>query len=301
MTTRRRVLVTGGNAGIGLAAAEQLAAAGYDVLLGCRDAARGASAVEAIARAVPGASVSVLALDMASQASIRVAAAKVDRLDALVHNAAYFDLRAKGRTVTAEGVETTWATNHLGPALLTELLVPCLRASADARVVAVTSKGLMMFPGLAVDLDDPEFARRRFTVPRAYYPSKLAHLAWMLTQAERFRDGGPRFHGVRVTNVKIDLARYPQPRVAPARDVRGEVCLLHLARGDGARVHLGGHRRGGGGRDERVLGRARAARGGVAMGAGCVQPRGARRAHPAAVGAAVARRRAGRGAGSSSP
>ena len=77
MTTRRRVLVTGGNAGIGLAAAEQLAEAGYDVLLGCRDAARGASAVEAIARAVPGASVSVLALDMASQASIRVAAAPI--------------------------------------------------------------------------------------------------------------------------------------------------------------------------------------------------------------------------------
>lgn len=209
MTTGRRVLVTGGNAGIGYAAAEQLAEAGWEVLLGCRDAARGASAAAAIVRAVPGASVSVLALDMASQASIRAAAAQVDRLDALVHNAAYFDIRTKARTETAEGVETTWATNHLGPALLTELLLPNLRASADARVVAVTSKGLMMFPGLAVDLDDPEFARRRFTVARAYYHSKLAHLAWMLTQAERFRDGGPRFHGVRVTNVKIDLARYP--------------------------------------------------------------------------------------------
>ncbi len=202
-------LITGGNAGIGRAAALQLARAGHRVLLGCRDLSRGEAAALELRAAVPGAQVSVLGLDMASRRSIRDAAARVERLDVLIHNAAYFDIRQKKRTVSPEGAETTWATNHLGPALLTELLMPRLQERPDARVIAVTSKGLMMFPRLEVDLADPQFERRRFSVPRAYYHSKLAHLAWMLHEADRWRDTGVRFHGVRVTNVKVDTARYP--------------------------------------------------------------------------------------------
>lgn len=208
MTTSRTCLITGANAGIGFAAAAQLAARGHAVLLGCRSVARGDEAVARIREATPDATVTVLPLDVSSQASIREAAARVDRLDALVHNAAYFDIRAKHRALTPEGRELTWATNHLGPALLTELLLPKLMESPSPRVVAVTSKGLVTQPWLSVDLDDPEFASRRFTVPRAYYQSKLAHLAWMLHLAERLRDAPVRVHGVRVTNVKVDLARY---------------------------------------------------------------------------------------------
>jgi len=159
--------------------------------------------------AVAEAEVSVLDLDMSLRRSIREAAARVDRLDVLIHNAAYFDIRNKVRTETLEGIETTWATNYLGPALLTELLLPVLMDSESARVIAVTSKGLMLFPWLSVDLDDPEARRRRFSVSGAYYHSKLAHLTWMLNQAERWRTSRLLFHGVRVTNVKIDLERYP--------------------------------------------------------------------------------------------
>jgi NAD(P)-dependent dehydrogenase (short-subunit alcohol dehydrogenase family) len=110
----------------------------------------------------------VLEVDMSSQRSIREAAARVDHLDVLIHNAAYFDLRARARTETPEGIEITWATNGFGPVLLTQLLLPLLRKSEDARVIAVTSKGLMLFPRLAVDLDAPELKRRRFSVARAY-------------------------------------------------------------------------------------------------------------------------------------
>ncbi|MEZ4407061.1 MAG: SDR family NAD(P)-dependent oxidoreductase [Polyangiales bacterium] len=208
MTSSRTCLITGANAGIGFAAAAQLAARGHAVLLGCRSVARGDEAAARIRASTPDARVTVLPLDVSSQASIREAAARVERLDALVHNAAYFDIRAKDRALTPEGRELTWATNHLGPALLTELLLPRLLESPSPRVVAVTSKGLVTQPWIAVDLDDPEFASRRFTVPRAYYQSKLAHLAWMLHLAERLRDTPVRVHGVRVTNVKIDLARY---------------------------------------------------------------------------------------------
>ncbi len=205
----RTVLITGGNAGIGRAAALQLAQAGHRVLLGCRDRRRGESAAAQLRQAAPGADLSVLVVDMASRRSIEEAAGQVVRIDALIHNAAYFDIREKQRTLTEEGIETTWATNFLGPALLTERLMPRLLESPDARVVAVTSKGLVMFPRLEVDLEDPQFERRRFTVPRAYYHSKLAHLAWMLHEADRWRDTRVRFHGVRVTNVKVDTARYP--------------------------------------------------------------------------------------------
>lgn len=205
----RTALITGANAGIGRAAALQLAQAGHRVLLGCRDPGRGEEAAAAIREAVPGAEVAVVGVDLASRASIRAAAAGLDGLDVLVHNAAFFDVRVHERRETVDGVETTWATNVLGPMLLTELVAPLLLASDDARVVAVTSKGLMMYPRLAVDFGDVEYRHRRFSVPDAYYQSKLAHLGWMLTLAERWRDTRVRVHGVRVTNVKIDLARYP--------------------------------------------------------------------------------------------
>ena len=209
VSSRRTCLITGANAGIGRAAAQQLVEAGHRVLMGCRDRVRGEAAARQLRLAVPGADLSLLVLDMSSRQSIREAAERVDDLDVLVHNAAYFDLRIRARTETLDGLETTWATNYLGPALLTELLLPVLQKSGDARVIAVMSKGLMLFPRLAVDLQDPEFKRRRFSVSRAYYQSKLAHLAWMLSQAERWRSSRVQFHGVRVTNVKIDLARYP--------------------------------------------------------------------------------------------
>ncbi|MEN9797745.1 MAG: hypothetical protein RL653_1441 [Pseudomonadota bacterium] len=206
---KRSCLVTGANAGIGWAAALQLAQAGHRVLLGCRDEARGVEAMERIRAQVPDADLSLLQVDMSLQSSVRAAAAKVGALDVLIHNAAWFDVRARTRTETAEGVEMAWATNHLGPALLTELLMPRLLEGPDARVLAVSSKGLALQPWLSVSLDDPEFQQRPFTPARAYYQSKLAHLAWMLHEAHRWRGKRVLFHGVRVTNVRIDLARYP--------------------------------------------------------------------------------------------
>jgi NAD(P)-dependent dehydrogenase (short-subunit alcohol dehydrogenase family) len=202
------VLITGANAGIGRAAAGLLAA-GNRVLLGCRDVARGEAAAAGIRAQHRDADVEVRALDLSSRRSIVDAAAAIDDVDVVVHNAAYFDISAPTRTLSVDGVETTWATNVLGPALLTHLLLPALLRSRDARVIAVTSKGLVLHPRLAVDFSDVEFSRRAFSVPRAYYQSKLAHLTWMLHTARVLRDTTVRVHGVRVTNVKIDISRYP--------------------------------------------------------------------------------------------
>lgn len=206
---RRICLITGGNAGIGFAAAQQLVAAGHDVVIGCRDPERGATALAQLRAGAPGAAARLLALDVSSRASIEAAAGALDAVDVVVHNAAFFDISQTTRALSIDGVELTWATNHLGPALLTELLLPKLRR-AGGRVIAVTSKGLALNPWRAVDLDDVEFARRgaqRFSVPQAYYQSKLAHLTWMLALAAR--EPQLRVHGVRVTNVKLDITRYP--------------------------------------------------------------------------------------------
>jgi NAD(P)-dependent dehydrogenase (short-subunit alcohol dehydrogenase family) len=133
---QRTCLVTGANSGIGWAASLQLAEAGHRVILGCRDASRGAEAGERIRAQVPAAEQSVLGIDLSLHASIRAPAEQVWKLDVLVQNAAWFDVRARERTESAEGVETAWATNHLGPALLTGLLMPRLLESADAQQAA---------------------------------------------------------------------------------------------------------------------------------------------------------------------
>lgn len=213
MDPARIVLVTGANSGIGRAAALQLAERGAHVVLGCRDPERGAAALEEVRRRSATTRATLLPIDLASRASIERAAAEVcrryGRLDAVVHNAATFDPAQGAPERTEDGVERVWATNHLGPARLTDALLPALEAAAHPRVVFVTSRGLTMFPRLRVDLEDPEFRRRRFTITRAYYQSKLAQLCYFVGMGSALAERGVTAHGVRVTNVAIDTGRYP--------------------------------------------------------------------------------------------
>jgi NAD(P)-dependent dehydrogenase (short-subunit alcohol dehydrogenase family) len=97
-------------------------------------------------------------------------------LDVLIHNAATFDIRQKERVLTEEGIEKVWATNHVGPVLLTDLLLPAVKRSEQGRIITISSKGLISYPFLRVDLADAEFARRKFSVQKAYYQSKLAQV-----------------------------------------------------------------------------------------------------------------------------
>ena len=132
-----------------------------------------------------------------------------DRLDVLIHNAADLDVARKEPTYSADGVETVWATNHVGPVLLTQQLEPELLRARQGRVITVSSQGLLLHPGLRVRLDDPELRGEGFRVDRAYYQSKLAQVMYTFWLAERYRDTAVTANCVRVTNVKIDLTRYP--------------------------------------------------------------------------------------------
>ena len=207
-------IVTGGNAGIGYAAAVQLARDGAEVVIAARSAERGEAAVASARRESGSGAVSLVQMDLSSRQSIvdGVEAFRKgghDRLDVLIHNAADFDITRKEPTYSADGVETVWATNHVGPVLLTQRLEPELLRAAQGRVVTVSSQGLVLHPRLRVRLDDPEFRRGGFRVDRAYYQSKLAQVMYTFWLAERYRDTAVTVNCVRVTNVQIDLARYP--------------------------------------------------------------------------------------------
>lgn len=211
--SRKVCLITGANAGIGKAAAIQLAEQGCRVILACRDPQRGQAALAEVARQSGSPEIELLTVDLSLQSSIRQCAqafhARHAVLDVLIHNAADFDIARTRRELTAEGVERVWATNHLGPVLLTDLLREPLRRAGQGRVITVASQGLVMHPFLRVDLDDPGFARRRFSVARAYYQSKLAQVMYTFWLAEQLRDGAVTANCVRVPNVRIDITRYP--------------------------------------------------------------------------------------------
>jgi NAD(P)-dependent dehydrogenase (short-subunit alcohol dehydrogenase family) len=202
---RKTCLITGANAGIGMEAAVQIAEAGLHVVMVCRSRERGEAALREVRERSRSDAVELLVADMSLQASIRRMAAAFlaghQTLDVLIHNAAAFDYAQKLRSKTEESIETIWATNHLGPVLLTNLLLDVLKRSDQGRVITVSSKGLTLFPSLEVNL--------KWTVTRAYYQSKLAQVVYTYWLAEQLARTAVTVNCVRVTNVRLDVRRYP--------------------------------------------------------------------------------------------
>jgi NAD(P)-dependent dehydrogenase (short-subunit alcohol dehydrogenase family) len=212
--SQKTCIITGANSGIGKAAAIQIAQKGYRVIMACRNKERGEAALADVRTQSGSEAVDLMIGDLSSRASIRTFAGEFDAkhkvLDVLIHNAAAFDIRAKARSMTEDGVESVWATNHLGPVYLTDLLLDALKRSEQGRVITISSKGLIAYPFLKVNLDDPEFERRKFSVQKAYYQSKLAQVMYTYWLAEQLKDTTVTANSIRVTNVRIDIdKRYP--------------------------------------------------------------------------------------------
>ncbi len=206
-------MITGANAGIGKAACVQMLQKGYRVVMACRDERRGQKAMEEVVRLSGSDAAELLIIDMSLLSSIREAAQtfkqKYDRLDVLISNAAAFDILQKKPVKTAEGIESIWATNHVGPVLLTEELLSPLKQSVQGRILTVASQGLVMHHNLKIDLTDPEFENRQFSVAKAYYQSKLAQVMYTYWLADKLKETGVTVNCVRVTSVKVDISRYP--------------------------------------------------------------------------------------------
>jgi NAD(P)-dependent dehydrogenase (short-subunit alcohol dehydrogenase family) len=212
--TEKICAITGANSGIGKAAAIQIAQAGYRVILACRNLARGEIALREIREQSGSDAVELMIVDMSLRSSIRAFAeafcSRHETLDVLIHNAAAFDTTRKEAVFTTEGVESIWATNHVGPVLLTDLLLDSIERSEQGRIITISSKGLIAYPFLKVNLEDPEFRRRKFSVAKAYYQSKLAQVMYTYWLAEKLRGTLVTVNSIRVTNVKIDIeSRYP--------------------------------------------------------------------------------------------
>ena len=181
---RRTALVTGANRGIGKAIAAGLARLGASVLLTVRDRESGERARAEIIEADPEADVRVEVCDMSDLCAIRAFAAeltsRVSTLDVLIHNAGVLPAT---RTETDEGHEVTLATHVLGPVLLTELLLPILDKSNDARVILMSSGGMYT---QSLPADDPEYRTGRYSGATAYARTKRLQVAFTPILARRW-------------------------------------------------------------------------------------------------------------------
>ena len=205
-------IVTGANAGIGYASALQLAERQLTVILACRNPERGEAARTSIVEASGNERVYLLSLDTSSMASVRAFVAtfvaRFQRLDVLINNAGNFDLSMKNPIRTNEGFETIWATNYLGPWLLSSLLLPLLKHSAPARIINVGSKGLLVYPFLNIEFDNLD-GSQKFSPMRAYYHSKLACVMHTLELSRRLEGTELVVNIVRVPAVQLELHRLP--------------------------------------------------------------------------------------------
>jgi retinol dehydrogenase-14 len=178
----KTVLITGGTGGIGKATAVGLARLGARVAITGRDPARAEAAAADIRAASGNPAVDAYAGDLSAQAEVRRLAATIldayPRLEVLVNNVGGF---WNTRHVTADGLEHTFAVNHLAPFLLTHLLLDRLIASAPARIVTVSSGAQAMG---RIDFDDPQ-GERSYSGQRAYNQSKLANVMFTYELARR--------------------------------------------------------------------------------------------------------------------
>ena len=196
-------LVTGANTGIGRVTAETLARRGGKVFLACRSEEKTLPVIEGIRAG--GGLAEFLALDLASLASVRAAAeaflALGEPLHALVNNAGL----AGSRGATKEGFELLFGTNHLGPFLLTNLLLPRLRASAPARIVNVSSKA--HYDARGIDWELLRKPTRTITSLREYAVSKLCNVLFTRELSRGKAGAGVRSYALHPGVIASDIWR----------------------------------------------------------------------------------------------
>lgn len=233
--TGKTVLITGGTRGIGKATAIGLARLGARVGIVGRDATRAEAAASDIRSTSGNDAVDVFAADVSSQAEVRRLAAEVlgtyARLDVLVNNVGGFWAH---RHVTADGLERTFAVNHLAPFLLTDLLQERLGTSAPARVVTVSSGAQATG---SIDFDDLQGARK-YSGQRAYNQSKLANVMFTYELARRLAGTGVTANVLHPGVTRTDFGAEDQARYFAWMSVVVRPFMKSPARGAETPIHL---------------------------------------------------------------
>ncbi|KAM9330233.1 retinol dehydrogenase 11-like [Gastrophryne carolinensis] len=205
--TGKTAIVTGANTGIGKCVARDFARRNGRVILACRSRERGQKALEEIQKETGNQNVILEILDTSSMASVRAFAERIlrqeKRLDILVNNAGASGMP---RSITSEGLENTFATNHLGPFLLTNLLVGLMKRSAPSRIVFLSS---FMHGDGYVDTNHfygKNLEKNKFNV--SYNCTKLMNTICANVLADRLRGTGVTVTSANPGIVMTDAMRY---------------------------------------------------------------------------------------------
>ena len=205
----KKVIITGGNSGIGYQAAKQLAEKDWSVTLFCRRKEAAEQACEKIRQQTGNPHVDYILVDLSEMKSVRKAVEqyiqKEENLDVLINNAADFDLSVKSPVITKDGLEKQFATNVVAPFLLSTLLKGLLEKSESGRIINISSQGLMLYPFMKLDFENLA-GQKHYSSAKTYYQNKLALLILSLYMREHWK--GVKIQAIRVTNVKVDMRRY---------------------------------------------------------------------------------------------
>ena len=212
----RVALITGANTGIGLVTARELAARGAHVFIACRSLKRAQRAIDEICEAAENPKVTFLELDLADLDSVRACAAAFLAHDLPLHLLINNAGLAGAKGLTKSGFELAFGTNHLGPFLLTQLLLDRIKLSAPARIVTVASRAHIRVSGIDFD------AVTKPTIGKAGLPeygvSKLANVLFSAELARRLAGTGVTTYSLHPGVVASDVWReLPQPFRALAK------------------------------------------------------------------------------------
>jgi NAD(P)-dependent dehydrogenase (short-subunit alcohol dehydrogenase family) len=228
-------LVTGGSAGIGFVTARELVRSGANVTIVGRDLARGEAAVGAIRDATGNDAIDFVATDLSDQSQLRAFAQafreRRPKLDVLVNNAGGL---FGHRELSVDGIEMTFALNHLNYFLLTSLLLPCLLAAAPSRIVNIASEA---HRGVTLDFDDLQ-GEMRYGGWLAYKRSKLANLMFTFELSRRLAGRGVTVNalhpGFTATDMGVRYGFVPGPlwwlgKLAAVSPEKGAATSIYLA------------------------------------------------------------------------
>lgn len=195
-------MVTGATAGLGRAIAHELAKTGDTVVMVVRDEERGAQVKREISTATHNSQIDLQLADIGNLSSVRnlvtILAQRYEKIDALINNASVY---RKNRTLTVDGYETMFATNHLGPFLLTYLLLDRLKASGSAHILNITAPSTSQ-----LNFEDLQ-GERNFNSLNAFGASKMANLLFTFELARRLAGTGVKVNAIHPGLVRSQLMR----------------------------------------------------------------------------------------------